>query len=315
MKDIAYENLPTETIRSLCDMAISSGHATLMRPENKEILKDVSALDLRILARLRLSGGYSARELWRSMKSNKDAALILVNTYLEMSKTNSYLSPEFRDDIDWDILTDPQMWDLMWNNAPTRRFMPSTYSMPVTGNTSSVPSYMKWFENDPVRSAKTFASTDSYFSALFPREYSSEDSRDKRIDIICKSIGFMHLWDRDRPHYMRGLHDAATSYRSRTDYLPMLDQLMYTLCCVARKSEDNMNMMKSDMESKDFARKTRNETPWFCNYMAGLCVRNEELAMKMVKEIPYLFKALPADLKKHREVRSLRRLLQVGGYI
>lgn len=309
MTDIQYEKLPSDMVRQLCDYAICNSHNLIIKPENAELMKAISEIDLRAFAQLRLRSGWQGKDLWKLQKDNKRSALILLNTYEELSKTNNYVSLDTHGDISWDVSIDPEVWDFIFGNAKLKSNLSSIYA------SQSAPAYIRWYESDPVRSLKTFASADHYLATLMPRSYTSGEDATKRFDILAKTLGFMHMWNRDRPYHMSALFQNASRATDRDAAFVELDKLMYSMCCIARKDEKNMEFMKNDMESQDFARKAKGRNAWMPDYMAGLVVRNEELAFKIVKEIPYLFNTLPAELRRKREYRSLRRLFQVGGFI
>lgn len=313
--DTEYEKLPVEMVRRLCDMAIQHSAIAIIKPENKDLLDSISEMDLRCFAALRLRAGWQARDLWNAHKNNKRSAMILLQVYEELAKTQSYLSPEFQSDISWGVLTDPEVWDYM-NESPKLKSI--QMHCIYTSNGCNHASMMRWAESDPVRAIKTIAGSNGILASLAPRYSDDKSVADKKIDLIHKSLGFMHLYDRDRPHCLMDLHSRwVNEARDLPSSWEKFDDIMYSLSCIARKDERTMGLMKGDMAQGDCAGKMtrRHKEGWMRTYFAALCARSESRAIAIVKNLPILFPLIPAEIRRKRENRSLGRLLQISGDI
>lgn len=313
--DTEYEKLPVEMIRKLCDMAVQNSATVIIKPENKDILNSISEMDLRCYAALRLRAGWQARDLWKDHRNNKRSGMILLQTYEELSKTQSYLSPEFQADLSWGLLTDPEVWDYMSESPRLKTIqMHCIYASSGCNYTSM----MRWAESDPVRAIKTIAGSSGILASMSPRHSDDKSVQYAKIDLIHKSLGFMHLYERDRPACLIDLHAKLANEARYFDGLwEKFDDIMYALSCIARKTDKAMEVMKGDMTAQDFAgRQTRRNTEgWMRTYLAALCVRSESRAISIVKNLPVLFPLLPTEVKRKRENRSLGRLLQISGDI
>lgn len=315
LQDIPFESLPTETVRSLCEIAVRHMGSNV-RYYDHGLIAQVAKMDYRVPATMRISQGYgygSTSAIWGALSENREAVMSLLNAVLSDRKGGSQRHTMLgKSDIAPSVITNPDILSFVLNESDFgggrngSGCVEGQVFVQVTDN-----QWNALFEDHPALVAKAFASR-PFLLNRFVRNRSMP--KDRILQVAKTALGFTHAFDMDAPTTMsrEGLSDSSV----RPDMEEIYDDLFMHICTICRKDNENMQRIKGDLDSQSVGGKKtrRRDAGWMTSYLNGKWEGgHKDFVIRACRLVPPFFNLMYSSTKVSGEMRTLRRMYQLSG--
>jgi hypothetical protein len=319
LNNIPFESLPTETVRSLCEIAVRHMGSNVRHYEYG-LVRQVTNMDYRIPATMRIAQGYGygSSNVWGPLSENKEAVMALLRAVISERDSGAQNHIMLgNNDIAPSVITDPEVLSFVLNDV-------GHFGGGRNGSgciESQIFNQVKndrWnalFEEHPALVAKAFASR-TFLVNRFVRTRGLQ--KDRVLHIAKTAFGFSHMFDTDSPTVlsregfsMNGMNDGI-----RPDIEEIYDDLFMHLCVVCRKDSQNMQRIKSDLDNSVIGGKKtrRREAGWLTLYLNNKWENgHKDFVIRVCRLVPPFFNLLHSSTKVSGEMRTLRRMYQLSG--